>query len=311
MLDFMPIQASEWAAKVDWLNNVITWISVFCIVVITGVMVFFAVKYRRREGDGDGPYIVDDHLLETVWTVVPTIICMAIFAYGYIVYKDMRNYPANALEINVTGSKWRWDFQYTNGKKTTSEVVVPVGRAVRFIMTSKDVLHSFFVPSMRVKEDVVPGTYQYLWFSPTKTGEFPIFCAEYCGLQHSGMLATLRVVSPEEFEDYLNDRTEGEKPQLSPIELGKLTFSPKGKACTQCHSIDGTKILGPSLKGLFGREVELQDGTKLTADENYFRESVMNPKAKIVAGYPPVMPSFEGQLSEEEIAGLIAYIKSL
>lgn len=306
----MPEQASEWAPYVDWLNDYITNISVFCILGITAVMLYFAIRYRRKGLDDKTPYITHSATLETAWTIVPTVICFFVFFYGFESYHEMRNPPANAMEVNVTGVKWRWDFEYANGKRSTNELVVPIGKAVKLIMRSQDTTHSFFVPAMRVKEDVLPTVYSYLWFTPTKLGEYHIFCAEYCGLQHSGMLGTLKVVSEGEFGDYLYDRQDPDAVELPPAELGKAKFAEKG--CTACHSIDGSKGLGPSLKGVFGGEHTMSDGSVVKADENYLRESILYSQKKIVKGYEGVvMPAFEGQLSDAEVNGLIAYLKTL
>jgi cytochrome c oxidase subunit 2 len=221
----------------------------------------------------------------------------------------MRTPPANAMEVEVTGWRWAWEFRYPNGKKT-SELTVPIGKPVRLIMTSKDVLHSFFVPQMRVKEDVIKGRYSYLWFTPTRLGDAPVFCAEYCGTLHSKMLSVIHVVSQEEFEDFLVDRSQGEKVELPPAESGAKLFAQKG--CVACHSTGANRLVGPGLKGLFAKtEHEMADGTKLAVDENYIRESILNPNAKIVKSFTPIMQSFEGQLTDEELSHLIAYLKTL
>lgn len=268
-------------------------------------MLYFAWKYRRKSEDQKTEYITHNLTVETIWTVIPSIIVMYIFYYGFVVYHEMRNPPVGATEIYVNGYTWGWDFQYPNGKRTSDDLVVPVGEPIKLIMTSRDVIHSFFIPAMRVKEDVYNGNYSYLWFQPSKLGEFHIFCAEYCGTGHSVMTRKLKVVSREEYADFLNDRAVEE---LSPLELGTKLF--KNKACNTCHSLDGSKLIGPSFKGLYELEGhEMEDGTKVAVDENYLRESILNSAAKIVKGYPNAMPAFEGQLSEEEIAGLITFIK--
>ena len=311
LFSWMPEQAATWAADVDALNNFITNASVFFTVVITGVMLWFAWKYRKTSENQETAYITHNAALETVWTVIPSVVVIVVFVYGLMSYKEMRTVPASSIEINVQAWKWRWEFTYPNGKTTTGELVVPLGEPVRLIMTSNDVIHSFFIPVMRVKEDVYKGNYSYLWFTPTKLGEFHIFCAEYCGLQHSGMLATLKVVTPEAYQDFLIDRVDGEAPKLPPEELGKELYTKKG--CVACHSLDGSAIIGPSFKGLFAaKERKFADGSTAPLDENYIRESILNPNAKIVEGYPAgQMPAFEGQLSEEELSGLIAYLKTL
>ena len=310
LLDFMPEQASSWAARVDWINNLISIISLLCTVGITAVMIYFAVKYRRRSEEQKTEFITHNTVMETVWTIIPTLVVIYIFVYGFIVYKEMRTPPASAMEVNVDAYQWRWEYTYPSGKKATKDLVVPLGRPVRLIMRSHDVLHSFFLPEMRVKEDLRANEYSYLWFTPTKLGNFHIFCAEYCGLQHSAMAGTLKVVTPEQFEDYLRDRTAADAVQLPPAEAGKELFSQK--TCNTCHSIDGSKIIGPSLKGLFASGAhQFSDGSSGTVDENYVRQSILQSQAKVVAGYPPVMPSFEGQLTEKQVSDLIAYLKTL
>lgn len=310
MFDMMPVQASEWAGRVDWINKVITDISVICTLGITAVMIYVAYKYRHREGNRQGAYITHNATVETVWTVIPSIICLAVFAYGFVVYHEMRTPPANPIEISVEGYKWGWRFAYANGKRTAGELTVPIGKPVRLVMTSADVIHSFFIPAMRVKEDLYKANYSYIWFTPTKLGEFHIFCTEYCGTSHSAMTGKLKVVSPEAFEDFLLDRKDADAPQLPPAEIGKSLFS--GNGCTACHSIDGSSGQGPTLKGLFsGKEHKMADGSSVVVDENYVRESIVNPRAKIVEGYPAaLMPSF-AHLKEEELNALIAYLKEL
>jgi len=303
LFDFMPEQASTWASRVDWINNIITVISVFCIVAITAVMIYFAWKYRRKSDDQVTSYVTHNATIETVWTVIPTIIVMFTFYYGYIVYHEMRNPPANAMEVNVVGYKWGWRFFYENGKRVEKDLVVPVGEPVKLVMTSDDVIHSFFLPSMRVKEDVYNGNYSYLWFNPNKEGDYHIFCTEYCGTGHSQMTGTLKVVSKEAFSDFINDRGAVE---LSPKEVGAKIY---GNVCSTCHSLDGSNKVGPTFKGLYEKgSRELADGSTVTVDENYLRESIVYPNAKVAKGYAPVMPA-QKDLTDEEMAGLIAFIK--
>jgi cytochrome c oxidase subunit 2 len=309
LFDFMPEGATDWAEKVDWINNWISVVSALCTVAITGVMIYFGIKYKDK-GDGKATSTVSHNsTIETVWTVIPTVVVLYIFAYGFIVYKDMRDVPTNAMEVEVTAQKWSWEFKYSNGKKS-NDLVVPIGKPVRLIMTSRDVLHSLFIPAMRVKEDIRAGSYSYLWFNANKTGDFHIFCAEYCGTMHSGMRARLKVVSSEQYQDFLLDRTQGPVIELPPAELGKQLFTQKG--CTACHSIGAERLVGPGMKGLFqSGSRQCTDGTTMTVDENYVRTSILNSNAKIVVGYAPAMPVFEGQLTEDELSALIAYLKTL
>lgn len=302
-----PVQASSWAARVDWINGLINLISILCTIGVVGTMIAFAIIYRRRGPNDKTSLVTHNTTIETVWTVIPTLICIYMFWYGYDVYHEMRNPPPNAIDINVEGQKWSWTFFYENGKKTGNELVVPVGQPVRLIMKSRDVNHSFYIPAMRIKEDVIGSQYNYLWFTPTITGTFPVFCAEYCGKDHSGMQAVLRVVTSAEYQDFLTDRGAKEK---SPEELGAELFAQK--SCNSCHNFTGTNGVGPTLKGVFGHDVVVTEAgaeKTVTADENYLRNSILNANAQVVKGFAPVMPSFAGQLTDAEVAALIAYIK--
>jgi len=311
LLDFMPVQGSTWAGDVDWMNNWITNVSVLCTVAITAVMIYFAVKYRASKAPKPTSKVSHNATLETVWTVVPSIVVIYVFYIGFAVYEDMRTPPANSMEVSVTGYKWAWSFKYENGKQTTNELVVPIGEPVKLVMKSKDVIHSFFIPSMRVKEDVRADRYSFLWFEPTKLskdepgGVFPIFCAEYCGRDHSGMTATLKVVSKEEYNNFLYGEDINDLP---PAEVGKKVY---GKNCVACHSVDGSAVVGPTFKNLYGKNREFNEADAVVADENYIRESIIHSKAKIVKGYQNLMPNYEGILQDAEIDGLVAYIKTL
>ena len=315
LFDWMPERASEWAGQVDGINNLITNIAVVCILLITGAMLVFAFLYRRRaeldDKASNGEFITHNAGLEAVWTIIPSVVCVLVFFLGFKSYRETRLPPSNAMEIRVNAyASWSWGFTYPNGKKTSNELIVPFGKPVRLIMTSDKVIHSFFVPALRLKEDVYAGNYSYLWFTPDKMGEFHIFCAEYCGLKHSSMRGVLKVVSQQAFDDFLLDRQAGGAPTLSPAEKGKRVF--KNMACAQCHSIDGSSGDGPSLKNVYGEgKRTLNDNSKVEVDENYLRESILKPAAKVVQGYQPLMPSFEGRMSEEELADLIEYLKTL
>jgi len=305
-MDWMPEEASTWAGQVDWINNFITYVSTFCTVAITAAMLYFAWKYRRRPGNEETAYITHNSTIEIVWTVVPTIICIFVFAAGFVVYKDMREPPANSIEINVTGRQWSWSYTYPNGKTADQDLVVPINQPVKLILKSTDVNHSFFIPVMRVKEDVMANAYHYMWFTPTLLGNFHIFCAEYCGKSHSAMTGTLRVVSQAEYEDFINER---KAEDLPPEELGRKLYAQK--ACVTCHSLDGSTLVGPTFKGLFGKTETFTDGTTAVADENYIHESIVYSNKRIVKGFPPAMPAFEGQIKDKEVDALIAFIKSV
>jgi len=314
MFRYLPEQGSDIAPKVDWIHHWITDLSVFFTVAICGAMLYFAIRYRKRGGkDHETPRIEGSTFLEIVWTVVPTIICIWVAYYGIVIYNEMVEIPedrGDIVLINAQGYRWAWDFQYQNGKTTSNEIVVPVGRPTKIILTSRDVLHGFFIPVMRVKKDAVPGMYTYVIFTPTRTGEFPAFCTEYCGTFHSRMLANVRVVSEAEFQRWKNDRTdELSRMALSPVELGRALYVDKG--CNACHSLDGRDVIGPSFLNLYGSERKFTDGTSAIAEENYIRESILEPSKRVTVGFQDVMPAFEGQLSENEIQGLIAFIRSV
>jgi len=307
-MNWLPEAASSIASRVDNVIWFVTIISLVFFVFITALLVVFAIKYRRRSEDDETPYQVSHHTLEVVWTIIPSILVMVIFVYGFVVFEDLRTPPKDAMEINVTGKQWLWQFHYDNGKSTINELFVPEGRPVKLVMTSDDVLHSFFVPEFRVKQDLVPGMYTYLWFKAIKKGEFNIFCAEYCGTNHSGMLGKVKVLSPADFEKWKTSKEEliaG----ANLVEAGAELYTKR--ACIGCHSIDGSPMVGPTFKGIFGRQETLADGQEITVDENYLRKSIYEPQAQVVKGYQPIMPSFKGIISDNEVSALIAYMKSL
>ena len=308
-MNWVPEVASNLASKVDAVIWFITVISLVFFILISIFLVYFAIRYRRRQENEETPYITGSHVLETIWTIIPSILLIVIFVYGFVVYKDMRTPPEDSLEVTVIGRQWLWQFKYNNGKTTLNELYIPEGRPIKLVMTSEDVLHSFFVPAFRVKQDLVGGMYTYLWFTPTKTGTYELYCTEYCGTGHSTMLGKVIVMSPQEYEKWEKGEEEKAVASLPPAELGKQLYTQRG--CNACHSIDGSSLVGPTWKGLYGHEVVLQDGTKVTADENYIREAILEPQAKMVKGFGPVMPSFKGVISDDEITDLIAYIKTL
>jgi len=311
-MTWIPEAASNLAGKVDGVILVITLISIFFFVLISAVLIYFSVKYRRRREDEETPYITGSEPLEIIWTVIPSILLILLFVHAFVVYKDMRTPPKDAVDITVTGKQWLWTFDYYNGKKTLNELYVRQNRPVRMIMRADDVLHSFFIPQFRVKQDLIPGRYTQLWFTPTKVGTYDLFCAEYCGTGHSAMLGKVIVLSPEAYDIWekgIGVDDGAAVASVPPAELGEKIYKEKG--CNACHSIDGTAVVGPSFKGLYGKTGVLEDGSSYTADENYIMKSIMEPQEELVQGYQPVMPSFKGILSEDEVTAVIAYIKTL
>ncbi len=311
-MNWVPEVASSFAGKVDGVLWFVTVLSIVFFILITVLLIYFSFKYRRRTENDETPHITGNQTLELIWTVIPSILLFVIFAYGLIVYKEMRTPPGDAAVVNVTGKQWLWIFNYENGKTTINELYVQHNRPVRMVMRADDVLHSFFVPAFRVKQDLVPGMYTQLWFKPTKVGTYDLFCAEYCGTGHSKMLAKVFVMSPEAYSRWEKggeEETSVIASTKSPEELGKDLYSKNG--CAACHSIDGNTGVGPTFKGLFGKKETLQDGSVIDVDENYIRESIIEPQAEAVQGFAPVMPSFKGIVNDEEIDALIAYIKSL
>ena len=290
-------------------------------------MIYFAWKYRRQ-ADTKTEYITGSHLLEAIWVAVPTILLMVIFGWGYSVYRDMKTAPSDAYEIKVIGKQWLWTFLYDNGNTTVNELYVPINKPVKLLMTSQDVLHGFFVPNFRVKQDVVPGMYTSIWFEATVPGKHHIFCTEYCGTSHSGMIGEVIALEDQQWKDWLKGKkitgvgraggelegipaeaTAGQLKQLSLADQGKQVF--ETKSCNTCHSNDGTTKIGPTWKGLYGTQVELVDGKKVMQDDNFLHECITNPDSARVKGFGPVMPTFKGVLSEQEITAVISYIKSL
>lgn len=304
----MPTQGTAIASQVNNLYVFLLVASLISCLILVGGMIFFAWKYKRKTANDKTAYISHNTALEFLWSFIPLVIFMVVFAWGWYLYHRMREMPQDALEIHVVGKQWAWEAQYKSGVKTGNLVVAPIDTDVKLIMSSNDVIHSFYVPSFRIKQDVVPGRYTNLWFKANKLGEFHIFCAEYCGTSHSGMIATLKIVSREEYDKWLDEES---KVGLLPLaQRGEKLF--QVKACASCHSVaDASQKVGPSLFKRFGATEETSSGP-ITMDENYIRESILTPNAKVVKGFQPnVMPAFQGQLSEVEIAALIEYIKGL
>jgi len=297
-----PPQASSMAWQVDGLYLLLIAVSLFFIVLIFALIFIFAVKYRR-EAHPHAVQIEGSLPLELTWTLIPLGICMIFFAWGSLIYFQEARPPKGAMEVYVVGKQWMWKFEHETGQREINQLHVPVGRDVKVIMSSQDVIHDFSVPAFRVKADVLPGRYTTTWFRPTKPGDYYLFCAQYCGTQHSGMIGEVVVMEPTAFQAWLSANATGSLPSS-----GQLVFQQLG--CATCHRSD-TQGRGPNLVGLFGKQVMLDDGRTVIADENYIRESILNPGAKVTAGFKPIMPSFQGQVSEENLAALVAYIKSM
>lgn len=302
---WLPEAASSIASEVDRLFHFWALVSAILFIGVVGAMTYFVVRYRRRRLDEVPEPIQEKKVIELAWIVVPTILVLIVFAWGFRVYIKMYTAPPDAYEILVHGYQWYWEFEYPNGVKTTNELHVPVDQPVKLRMTSADVIHSFYVPALRVKQDVLPDRYTSLWFEATTPGEYTVFCTEYCGTQHSGMMAKMVVHPREAFQQWLESAGVPEDMPLA--ELGARLY--QQKACFSCHSVDGSRLVGPTFKGLYGRETELEDGSTIIADENYIRESILQPGVKIVKGYPNVMPASYASLSEREVAALIEFIK--
>ena len=299
-----PESASTMASRVDSLYFFLLAISIFFSLLIAGLIVFYAVKYRRRAADSVGSEIQGGFVLELTWTIVPLLITMGIFVWGASVFFAMARPPDETINIYVVGKQWMWKFQHLDGQREINELHVPVGRPVKLIMTSEDVIHDVFVPAFRIKADVVPGRYTHLWFQSTKPGRYRLFCAEYCGTKHSGMIGQVVVMDPSEYQTWLS----GGAAEGSLASAGAKLF--QDLACNTCHRPDA-QGRGPVLEGLFGKTVTLQNGETLTVDEAYVRESILQPAAKITSGFQPIMPTFQGLVTEEQLLELIEYVKSL
>lgn len=323
---WLPPQASTVATEVDWLMNVIWWITVFFTVLILGLMVFFVLKYRHKPGRKVEPSAGHSTTLELTWTIIPTILVVAIFFWGFRGYLNMIVTPPNTYEITAKGFMWGWAFTYPNGF-ISKDLHVPANTPVRLVLTSDDVIHALYIPAMRLQKMNTPGRYNRMWFeakfvgdplTPTADGspyteEHMIYCNMYCGTKHSEMLAKLVVHRPEDFPKWLAEASDVAgliaEGRLTPVQHGEALYTARG--CVQCHSEDGRTGIGPTWKDLFGSVRNFTNGTSAEADENYLRESILNPGNRVTVGYNNVMPSYRGQLKDVDIDALIAYMKTL
>ena len=306
-IPLFPEQASSFARDVDMLYFFLIGVSMFFTILIGALIIYFVVKYRRRSETDRPKEVHGQMMLEVVWTAIPLVLVMIMFFWGAAVFYKQFRPPANAMEILVTGKQWMWKMQHPSGRSEINDLHVPLGRPVRLTMTSEDVIHSFYIPAFRAKMDVVPGRYTSLWFEPTQLGSFHLFCAEYCGAEHSLMRGWVHVLPEDEYDDWARG-VDPEMAELTPVAAGERLFTELG--CLACHN-PASGALGPDVTGLFMSTVELEDGRTVVADEDYIRQSILEPMAKITKGYQPIMPTYRGQLDETQLMQIIAYIKSL
>ena len=302
-IPLFPEQASNLAPEVDNLYFMIVAVTGFFALLVTVLVIVFAFKYRDHTGEKVGAPIEGSLPLELGWSIIPFFIAMGIFVWATVVFFHLVRAPDQTLEIYSTAKRWMWRFQHLDGQSEINELHVPLGRPVKVTFTSEDVLHSLFIPAFRVKADAIPGRYSSLWFTPTRTGEYHLFCAEYCGTKHSGMIGTVIVLEPDEYQAWLSGGG-----GLSLSARGEQLFQQLG--CVGCHLNDGSGR-GPSLAGVFGTEVLLANGSTVAVDDGYIRESILTPQLRLVAGYQPLMPTFQGLVNEEGVMSLIEYIKSI
>jgi cytochrome c oxidase subunit 2 len=301
----LPEQASTFAWQVDLLYFYLIVVSVAFSIPIVVALLFFIFKYRERQRYATPEEMHGSIVLETTWSIIPFVVSMTIFLGGAYVFFNQYTPPQNAMEIYVVGKQWMWKLQHSTGQREINELHIPVNTTVKLTMTTEDVLHDFFIPAFRTKADIVPGRYTYLWFNATKPGKYHLFCAEYCGLNHSGMGGWVYVLEQKDFDNWLAGNASGE----TPVELGKDLFTNK-LGCASCHA-GGPQQRGAKLEGIYGKEVKLVGGQTVIADDQYIRNSILNPASQIVEGFQPIMPTFKGQVTDEQLNGLVAYIKSL
>ena len=305
-IPLFPVQASTLAPEVDALYFFILAVTAFFALLVVVIVGYFAIKYRDDTGLKVGAPISGSVPLEIGWSLIPFVVAVLIFVWSAVVFFHIVRPPDETLEIYATGKRWMWRFQHTDGQREINTLHVPLGLAVKVTFTSEDVLHDLYIPAFRVKADAIPGRYSAIWFTATKTGEYHLFCAEYCGTRHSGMIGTVYVMEPNDYQAWLAGG--GSTTGGSLAERGEQLF--QQLACTTCHLNDGTGR-GPSLQGVFGSEVMLSTGETVKADESYIRESILTPQMKLVKGYQPLMPTFQGLVNEDGVQSLIEHVKSL
>ncbi|MGI8671410.1 MAG: cytochrome c oxidase subunit II [Luteitalea sp.] len=302
--NLFPVQASTFASRVDNLYFFMLAVTVFFSVLVAALIVVLAVRYQRRRADEVGANIHGSTALEIIWTAIPLLITLVMFVWGTSVYFALAKPPAESMEIYVVGKRWMWKAHHLTGHREINQLHIPVGTPVKLLISSEDVIHSYYIPAFRTKMDAVPGKTTTLWFEANQAGEYRLFCAEYCGTQHSGMIGKIVAMAPRDYQQWLA----GGAPAGTLTSTGAQQFASLG--CVTCHQGEGNGR-GPSLVGVFGKPQSMANGARVLADEAYLRESILNPQAKMVQGYPPLMPTYQGQISEEGLVSLIAYIKSL
>lgn len=303
--------ASRSTGQIDAVFIFITAVSLFFFLLVEGLLIYFAVRYRRKKGSEDRATsdVTSNLVLEVVWVLIPSLVVIAFFAYGYVVYRDVTTEAPGSSQIHVVAQQFSYEFKYPDGRTEVGELRVPARKPVKLIMTSKDVLHGFFVPDYRLKQDIVPGQYTYLYLHPDKEGTYDIFCTQYCGVGHSMMRGKLIVLPPDKYAQWASASAQAAQGVLPLAAKGKALAEKSG--CLGCHSTDGSKKIGPTFKGLFGRESHLEDGRELRVDEEYIRESLFDPAVKVVKGFSNIMPTFKGRLSGDDVAAIISYLKTL
>ena len=304
-IPLFPEQASTIAPEVDALYFFILGVTAFFALLVVVLVVYFAIKYKDETGLQVGAPITGSVPLEIGWSLIPFLVAIVIFGWSTVVFFKIVRPPDETLEIYATGKRWMWRFQHIDGQREINTLHVPLGRAIKVTFTSEDVLHSLYFPSFRVKADAIPGRYSAVWFTPTKVGDYHIFCAEYCGTRHSGMIGTVSVMEANDYQAWLSG---GGVTGGSMQARGAQLF--QDLACNTCHLSDG-RGRGPSLQGVFGSQVKLANGQTVVADENYIRESILTPQSKLVDGYQPLMPTFQGLINEDGVASLVEHVKSL
>lgn len=310
---WLPPNASPLTGGQDALFYLIYYLSLFFFVLIVGILIYFSIKYRRKSNTDKPPHIPNNIVLEILWSVIPSILFLGIFIWGFLDWIKLNVVPQSAMEVRVTGKKWDWLFTDTRTGAETSDLIVPVNTPVKLVMFSTDVIHGFYVPDFRINRDVLPTQYTVLWFQAPELGKHPILCTQYCGTKHSQMVRYVQVVTQDEYEKAM---IAAQGAGLSPVDYGKKVFEGKG-ACASCHDVSPARkrLVGPPLFGMYGEKVTVQmpsgKSETLTYDENYIRHSILDPNFRVVIGYPPVMPPYQGQLNDKEINSLIEYLKSL